>query len=114
TLSSAELYESPTGALELASATSRKKQGNAGTFDIDLPLSGTPGVECRQGALGTATSIVFTFSDTVNSVDSTSTSCGRFISTTANGSTVTVLLKEIQASCDGSAVKGTLTWVKRY
>ena len=97
--------------LTLVSAASRKKHGNAGTFDIDLPLTGTPGVECRQGALGTATSIVFTFSDTVNSVDSTSTSCGRVISTQASGSTVTVLLKDIQSSCDGSEVTVTLTRV---
>ena len=112
TLASAELYISDGGGgLTLVSAASSKKQGNAGTFDIDLPLSGTPGVECRQGALGTATKIVFTFSDTVNSVDSTSTSCGRVISTTANGSTVTVLLKDIQTTCDGSDVTVTLTGV---
>jgi hypothetical protein len=111
-LASAELYASDGGGgLTLVSAASSKKQGNAGTFNIDLPLNGTPGVECRQGPLGTATSIVFTFSDTVNSVDSTSTSCGRVISTTANGSTVTVLLKDIQTSCDGSDVTVTLTGV---
>ena len=98
-------------ALTLVSAASSKKQGNAGTFDIDLPLSGTQGVECRQGALGTATNIVFTFSGTVNSVDSTSTSCGRVISTTASGSTVSVLLKDIQTSCDGLDVTLTLTGV---
>ena len=112
THASAELYTSDgSGELTLLSAASSKKQGNAGTFDIDLPLSGTPGVECRQGALGTATSIVFRFSDTVDSVDGTSTSCGRVISTTANGSTVTVLLNNIQASCDGSDVTVTLTGV---
>src|SRR5262245_977747 len=110
-LASAELFTSDGGGLTLVSAVSRKKQGNAGTFDIDLPLTGTPGVECRQGALGTATSIVFTFSDTVNSVDSTSTTCGRVISTTANGSTVTVLLKDIPTSCNPSDVTVTLTGV---
>jgi hypothetical protein len=99
------------GGLTLVSAASVKKQGNAGTFSIDLPLSGTPGVECRQGALGTATSIVFTFSGTVNSVDSTATSCGRVISTTIDGSTVSVLLNNIQTSCDGSDVTVTLTGV---
>ena len=111
-LASAELYTSDGGGgLTFVNAASSKKQGNAGTFDIDLPLNGTPGVECRQGALGTATNIVFTFSDTVNSVDSTSTSCGRVISTTASGSSVTVLLKDIQTSCDGSDVTVTLTGV---
>ena len=111
-LSSAELYSSDEGGdLKLVSAVSSKKQGNAGTFGIDLPLSGTPGVECRQGALGTATKIVFTFSDTVDSVDSTSTSCGRVISTTASGNTVSVLLNNIQTGCDGSDVTVTLTGV---
>ena len=39
-------------------AVSRKNHGNAGNFDIDLPLSGTPGIECR----GTGDQkIVFTF-----------------------------------------------------
>ena len=80
-------------------------------FNINLPLSGTPGVECREGALGTATKIVFTFSDAVTSVDSTSTSCGRVISTTASGNTVSVLLNNIQTSCDGSDVTVTLTGV---
>jgi hypothetical protein len=99
------------GGLTLVSAASSKKHGNAGVFNIDLPLTGAPGVECRQGALGTATSIVFTFSDSVTSVDSTSTSCGRVISTTASGATVTVLLNNVQSSCDGSDVTVTLTGV---
>ena len=32
------------------SAVSRKAHGGAGTFDIPLPLTGTPGVECRSGS----------------------------------------------------------------
>ncbi len=31
------------------SAASRKLHSSAGTFDIPLPLSGSPGVECRSG-----------------------------------------------------------------
>ena len=31
------------------SAASRKGHGSAGDFDIDLPLTGEPGVECRDG-----------------------------------------------------------------
>ena len=34
--------------LLLTGAVSRKTQGGAGTFDINLPLSGEPGVECRS------------------------------------------------------------------
>ncbi len=103
-------FTSGGGGLTLVSAASSKKQGNAGTFDIDLPLDGT-GVECRQGALGTQTVIKMTFSGTVDSVDSTSTSCGNVISTTIDGSTVSVALRNIQTNCDGSDVTVTLTGV---
>jgi uncharacterized protein (TIGR02597 family) len=40
-------------------AVSRKTHGTAGTFDIDLPLSGTPGIECRHAAGNHK--VVFTF-----------------------------------------------------
>jgi uncharacterized protein (TIGR02597 family) len=39
-------------------AVSRKVHGSAGTFDIPLPLSGAPGIECRSGGL---TQVIFTF-----------------------------------------------------
>ncbi len=38
-----------TGTLQLLSAVSRKTQRSAGTFDVSLPLTGTAGVECRDG-----------------------------------------------------------------
>ena len=37
-------------ALQIMSAVSRKTHGGAGTFDIDLPLSGSPGIECRSSS----------------------------------------------------------------
>ena len=40
---------------------SRKMHGSAGTFDIDLPLSGTPGVECRSGGGTGDYQVVFSF-----------------------------------------------------
>ena len=49
----------PGAALQLTSAVSRKVHGAAGTFDILLPLSGEPGVECR-GTDGNHT-LVFAF-----------------------------------------------------
>jgi hypothetical protein len=43
----------------IQSVVSRKAQGSAGNFDIDLPLSGSPGIECRSaGATGDYTIIV--------------------------------------------------------
>jgi hypothetical protein len=36
--------------LELVSAASRLTHGGAGTFDVNLPLSDTPGIECRNNS----------------------------------------------------------------
>ncbi len=35
--------------VQVTSAVSRKSHGAAGNFDVDLPLTGTTGVECRSG-----------------------------------------------------------------
>ena len=43
------------------SAVSRKTHGNAGNFDVDLPLSGTPAIECRSGDATSDYTIVVTF-----------------------------------------------------
>ena len=43
----------------------RKVHGSAGTFDIDLPLSGTPGIECRSGGASGDYQIVFNFASPV-------------------------------------------------
>ena len=42
-------------------AVSRKAHGNVGTFDVHLPLSGTPGVECRSGGAANDYTVVLTF-----------------------------------------------------
>ena len=47
------------------SAVSRKMHGGAGTFDVDLPLSGAPGIECRAGGATNDYTIVVTFGNTV-------------------------------------------------
>ncbi len=44
--------------VQAISAVSRKTHGASGEFDIDLPLSGSMGIECRAG---TTHKIVFTF-----------------------------------------------------
>jgi hypothetical protein len=45
----------------LLGVVSRKTHGSAGTFDIDLPLTGNAGVECRSGGTNNDYSLVFTF-----------------------------------------------------
>jgi hypothetical protein len=64
-LASAELFQSSAaGTANLVSAASRLIQGMAGSFDIDMPLTGLSGVECRDAHTYEA---VFTFDATVTS-----------------------------------------------
>ena len=51
--------------LQLAGAVSRKTHLGVGDFDVNLPLTGPPGVECRTGASGHT--LVFTFTNNVTS-----------------------------------------------
>lgn len=60
------------------SVASTMTHGSAGIFDIDLPLAGTPGVECRSGAsLGAGNyAVVFTFANNVTNCGPTDTPGG--------------------------------------
>jgi len=58
--------------LEPITAGSRMIHGSAGTFDIDLPLIGTRGVECRNFLTGSSYNVVFTFANPLTSVASVS------------------------------------------
>ena len=49
----------------LLSAVSRKVHGAAGAFDINLPLTGAPGIECRTGPVAGEHQIVLTFGSSV-------------------------------------------------
>jgi hypothetical protein len=73
------------------SAVSRKTHGPAGVFDIPLPLTGTPGVECRSGGANSDYQVVVTFAAPVTVSSATSTG-GTVANTSANGNTVTVNL----------------------
>ena len=61
-------------ALQVVTAVSRKTHGGAGDFDIDLPPSGEPGVECRSGGVNGDFTIVVTFSNDVVSGNASVTS----------------------------------------
>jgi photosystem II stability/assembly factor-like uncharacterized protein len=66
----------PTPAGQLTQVVSRKTHGSAGTFDVDLPVVGTRGIEPRSGGPNGEHTVVFTFSNPVASVGSASTSGG--------------------------------------
>jgi hypothetical protein len=88
------LFRVPIPALQLTLAVSRKTHGDAGTFDIPLPLSGSPGVECRTGGATNDYTQVFTFTNNVVSGDASVTSGIGSISgpPTFSGNTMTVNL----------------------
>ena len=52
--------------LSITSAVSRKTHGGAGTFDINMPLSGPTGVECRNTGGTHDYTLVVTFSQNVS------------------------------------------------
>lgn len=95
-------------------AVSRKTHGTAGTFDVGLPLAGTPGIECRTGGTTNDYQIVVTFGRPVTfsnaqvtqgtgSVSSTSTNGNQvFVNLTgvANAQTIQVTLVAVN---DGTA-----------
>ena len=80
-------------------AVSRKTHGTAGNFDINLPLVGQVGVECRKGGSSGVHKLIVTFPSAVT-VTSTSLTPdplaqgakGNVSSFSVNGSTVTVNL----------------------
>ena len=51
------------GPVPLLGVASRKTHGSAGTFDVPLPLTGKPGIECRSGGPNGNHTIVFTFAN---------------------------------------------------
>ncbi|MEA2202984.1 MAG: hypothetical protein QOI89_3699 [Solirubrobacteraceae bacterium] len=70
-------------------AVSRKTHGTAGTFDVDLPLTGPEGIECRTGGTNGDHTIVATFPGPIASVGG-ATCGGQPATTNVNGSVVTV------------------------
>ncbi len=78
--------------LQMTGAVSRKTHGGAGSFDITLPLSGTPGVECRSS--GGNHTLVFTFTNNVVSGSASVTAGTGSVSgsPTFSGNTLTVNL----------------------
>jgi hypothetical protein len=75
------------------SAFSRKIHGAAGTFDIDLPLTGNVGIECRSGGAANDYQMIINFATTVTVGSASVTSgTGSVSSFSVSGSEVTVNL----------------------
>ena len=70
--------------VQLVSAVSRKVHGSAGTFDINLPLTGNPGIECRSGGANGDYTLVFSFANTLTSIAGANLASGVGTVATAN------------------------------
>ncbi len=55
-----------------AAVVSRKTHGTTGDFDITLPPSGTPAIECRSGGASSAFTLVYTLSGNVSAAGTAS------------------------------------------
>jgi hypothetical protein len=62
--------------VQLLKTVSRKVHGNAGTFDVDLPLTGNAGIECRTGGANGDYTLIFTFTNPLTSVGGASVTNG--------------------------------------
>jgi Dockerin type I domain len=82
--------------MQLVSCVSRKTHGNAGTFDINVPQTGTPGIECRSGGPTNDYTIVFTFANNVSVGGATVTiGAGNVSNFSVAGNQVTVNLTRV-------------------
>jgi hypothetical protein len=80
----------------ITAAVSRKTHGIGGTFDLNLPVIGSPGIECRTGGASGDHKVVATFSAPVTLTSaSISSGTGTVSSTTVSGNQVFVNLTGI-------------------
>jgi hypothetical protein len=63
--------------VQFLSAKSRKVHGSGGpSFDINLPLTGKPGIECRSGGTGGNYTLVYKFQNSITNCGSVSGASG--------------------------------------
>ena len=79
-------------------------------FAIDLPLTGTPGVECRSGGPQSTFTIDFTFNNNLTGVGNVTTSCGTVASSTIDGTDPHRFIVDLAGvTCNEEDVTVTLT-----
>ncbi len=64
---------------------SAKTHGTAGVFNLDLPVTGNPGIECRTGGPNGNHTLVFNFANPLNSVAGASVTGTESVSSSAIG-----------------------------
>ena len=87
-----------TPSIQPVSAVSHKIHGSAGPFDIDLPLTGSPGIECRTGGANGDHTVIISFANpvTVGSASVSSIDGQAMVSSSSvNGPVITVNLTKV-------------------
>jgi N-acetylneuraminic acid mutarotase len=74
----------------LLSAVSRKIHAGSGAFDIALPLTGAPGIECREGSPGGTHQVVLTFAGSITFSAASLTAGTGSVMASVNGPSVTI------------------------
>jgi len=95
------------GGLDLVAAASRK-----GHFDIDLPLTGVSGIECRSGGPNGHFKVSLTFNNPLASVDNVATTCGAVSSSVIDpGDAHQIRVSLTGVACNAEFVTLTVTGV---
>ena len=93
------------------SAVSRKTHtGIATPFDINLPISGSPGIECRSGGATNAYQVVLTFPSAVSFTSASVTSGAASVASSSGGGT-TIVTVDLSGVTSGQSVTVTLAGV---
>ena len=100
----------PATPVQLVSAASRKTHGSAGTFDINLPLTGNPGIECRSGGGDGNYTLVFNFANPLTSVGCATISSGNgIVSSGAIGSDPHEYIADLNGVADVQVITVSLS-----
>ena len=89
------------------SVVSRKTHGTAGNFDVDLPLIGSAGIECRTGGVNNAHQVIVTFPAAVTFTNATVTS-GTGTVSSSSGSGTTAVTVNLTGVTNAQTIKLTL------
>ena len=108
--------------VNLVSVVSRKTHGSAGVFDVNMPLTGNPGIECRTGGANGDHTLRFGFDGIVTSLGSVSLVSSNGLATAdapsiaggvvtvnlhnvANAQTLTVTLNNVNGSGTNASIQ---------
>jgi hypothetical protein len=96
----------------LLGVSSRKTHGDAGTFDIGLPLTGNPGVECRTGGSNGDFTLVFTFANPITAVSNAQITSGPgHVTTRSSGTDPHEYIVNVTGVTNAQRVTVTLTGI---